>query len=362
MFIGYTLRLVVIFCLIVTLLVGIMPRIGATQPPSVVVYVRRDAINDSYHLYLLDVQSRLSTRLTYFDNSNTQPAWSPDGRYLLFRTGGDFNFTTGRNRNRRIFQMNFLTYTQRLLTTNGRGVNEDSPSWSPTGRIAYAIYQSGHWDIAITHPNSAQTQLVSASSAQSYMNTPANEHTPRWSPDGTHIAYLVGGDFINEIAVADANGMNARILTTGMRVLAGEFDWSPSGTHIAFTSQRDGNIEIYMVNIANGALINLSRHPREDFYPKWSPNQDEIAFISTRNGGQHLFIMTMDGGNIRQITHGNMSISHVNWSPDGQWLVYSAAPIYGYNRHLFIISADGGEPRQLTFSSDDDFLPIWKPK
>ncbi|MCL4252848.1 MAG: PD40 domain-containing protein [Anaerolineae bacterium] len=360
MLLGLVARIAIIASLFMSLFAWIAPMIGRAYPAPIIAYIRRDALLDWHNLYLLDIWHGTTVRLTYFDNSNTQPTWSPDGRYLLFTAGSDFNPMTRRSLTRRIFQVNFLTYTQSPLTNNGRGVNERNPSWSSTGRVAYAVFRSGDWDIAITRPNQYQTQLVS--NIGQPMNTSANEHTPRWSPDGTHIAYLVGGDFINELAVADATGNNARILTSGMRILAAEFDWSPTGTHIVFTSQRDNNIEIYTVNIANGALINLSRHAREDFYPKWSPKSDEIAFISSRNGGQHLFIMTRDGGNVRQLTYGNEIPSHINWSPDGEWLVYSSAPTIQDNRHLFIISAQGGDPRQLTFGASDDFSSTWKPR
>jgi len=360
MFLRLIARITMIISLCIGLFAWIVPMISKAYPAPIIAYIRRDALFDSYHLYVLDIWRGATVRLTYFDNSNTQPAWSPDGRYLLFTAGGDFNPITRRSLTRRIFQMNFSTRTQRLLTDNGRGVNERNASWSSTGRIAYAVFRSDNWDIAITRPNQHQTQLVSNMGQP--MNTPANEHTPRWSPDGTQIAYLVGGDFINELAVADANGENARILTNGMRILTTEFDWSPSGTHIVFTSQRDGNIEIYTVNIANGALINLSRHQREDFAPRWSPNGDKIAFISTRNGGHHLFLMTVDGVDVQQLTFDDARLVIVVWSPDAEWLVYGATTAYQPNQHLFVISAQGGNPRQLTFGASDNFSPTWKPR
>lgn len=360
MFLGLTARMAIITCLCISLFAWIAPILGRAYPAPILAYIRRDALLDSYHLYVLDIWHGTPVRLTYFDNSNTQPTWSPDGRYLLFTAGGDFNPVTRRSFTRRIFQMNFMTRTQRLLTDNGRGVNERTSSWSSAGRVAYAVFRSDNWDIAITRPNQYQTQLVSNMGQP--MNTFANEHTPRWSPDGSQIAYLVGSDFSNELAIADANGQNARVLTSGMRILAAEYDWSPSGTHIVFTSQRDGNIEIYMVNITNGAIINLSRHQREDFAPQWSPNGDKIAFISTRNGGYHVFLMTADGVDVQQLTFDDARPTNVVWSPDGEWLVYSATSIYQYNQRLFLISAYGGDPRQLTFGASDDFSPTWKPK
>ncbi len=352
-------RLAMIISLCIWLFAWIAPMIGRANPAPIIVYIGRYAPLDWHHLYLLDIWHGISIRLTYFDNFNGQPAWSPDGNYLLFTAGGDYNPITGRSSARRIFQMNFFTYTQRLLTNNGRNVNEENPAWSPDGRIAYAVFRSGDWDIVITRPNQYQTQRVS-NIGQS-MNTSASEHTPRWSPDGSQIAYLVGGQFFSELAVADATGNHARILTSGMQIVRDEYDWSPDGAYIIFTTQRDGNYEIYRVNVSNGAIINLSRHPGEDFSPKWSPHGDRIAFISSRNGGLNLFLMTADGVDIQQLTAANHRPATLIWSPDAQWLVYTAIPQFGFNRQLYIVSADGGDVRQLTFSYTDHFSPQWKP-
>ena len=359
MLLGLVGRIAIITTLCISLFTWIAPMIGRAYPAPIVAYIGRDALLDSHHLYLLDIWHGTPIRLTYFDNFNGQPAWSPDGDYLLFTAGGDYNPITGRLSAKRIFQMNFFTYTQRLLTDNGRNVNEGDPAWSHDGRIAYAVFRSGDWDIAITRPSRYQTQLVS-NMGQS-MNTSANQHTPRWSPDGSQIAYLVGGQFLGELGIADATGNNARMLTRGMQIVRDEYDWSPDGAYIIFTTQRDGNYEIYRVNVSNGAIINLSRHASEDFSPKWSPNGDTIAFISSRNGGLHLFLMTVDGVDIQQITADNNRPATLIWSPDAQWLVYTATPQFGFNRQLYIASAGGGDVRQLTFSYMDHFSPTWKP-
>lgn len=359
MLVRWVFRRAVAICVMVAVLVWVMATIGTSHHAAIIAFVGRFTASDAHHLYLLDVVQRTTIRLTYFYHVNIQPVWSSDGDYLLFTVGGDYNPFTGRMNNTRIFQMNFFTYTQRLLTNNSRTVNEENPSWSPSGRVAYALFRSDNWDIAVMRPASQQVRLVNHVGGG--MNTSAHEHTPRWSPDGLHIAYLVGGRFVSELAVADANGRHARMLTSGMQILGDDFDWSPDGAYIVFTAQRDGNKEIYRVNISNGALINLSRRPSDERSPKWSPNGDKIAFISTRNGATRLYTMTTDGVHIQQLTFDDNLPASVVWSPDGEWLIYTAASTHQMYRQLYIISAHGGQPRQLTFSRLDHMSPAWKP-
>lgn len=259
-------------------------RFGKAQPsPPVLVYISSPIKLQSASLYLMDVSRRVSFALGQFDDFQAMPMWSPDGAHLLFVIGGGYNPTIGRTTPTRILYTHFPTYHTRTLTNNARTISESAPTWSVTGRIAYARYANSHWDIALIYPNIPRTQSV-GNTIQSHrtLNTPANEHTPRWSPDGMHLAYLTGGQYVAELWLADAYGENPRSLTDGMRLYDRQYQWSPSGTHIVFTSERDGNREIYIVNVANGALTNLSRHQHHDVVPRWSPDGAQIAFISGR--------------------------------------------------------------------------------
>jgi len=73
---------------------------------------------------------------------------------------------------------------------------------------------------------------------------------------------------------------------------------------IAFTSVRDGNGEIYVMNADGSLQINLTTNPEEvfdilslaeDFSPSWSPDGKMIAFVSGRNGDLEIYIMNADG-------------------------------------------------------------------
>jgi dipeptidyl aminopeptidase/acylaminoacyl peptidase len=78
--------------------------------------------------------------------------------------------------------------------------------------------------------------------------------------------------------------------------------WSPDGTKIAFTSNRDGNNEIYVMNADGSNPVNLTRNESNDYWPAWSPDGTKIAFASLRSGNNDIYIMNADGSNVFQLT------------------------------------------------------------
>ena len=69
--------------------------------------------------------------------------------------------------------------------------------------------------------------------------------------------------------------------------------WSPDGKRIAFTSNRDGNYEIYVMNADGSGQRNLTQHRAQDNYAAWSPDSKRIAFISNRGGGYDVYVMEL---------------------------------------------------------------------
>ena len=67
--------------------------------------------------------------------------------------------------------------------------------------------------------------------------------------------------------------------------------WSEDGRKIAFTSQRDGNSEIYVMNADGSNVERLTHHDAYDFGPAWSPDGTKIAFSSWRDGNIEIYVV-----------------------------------------------------------------------
>jgi TolB protein len=100
--------------------------------------------------------------------------------------------------------------------------------------------------------------------------------------------------------------------------------FSTDDEHIAFTSNRDGNQEIYLVLLDGTQQTNISNHPAEDFSPKGTHSGDRIVFVSTRDGSQDVFIMYADGSSQGNLTNHPAQDTLPAWSPDANWIASPA--------------------------------------
>ena len=90
--------------------------------------------------------------------------------------------------------------------------------------------------------------------------------------------------------------------------------WSPDGSKLAFTSNRDGNAEIYVMNRDGSGVQRLTNHPSIDVTPTWSPTGTQLAFTSDRSGTPQIYIVNADGTQLQQITRESYC-DRPTWSP-----------------------------------------------
>jgi Tol biopolymer transport system component len=134
--------------------------------------------------------------------------------------------------------------------------------------------------------------------------------------DGTKLAFTSDRDVNREIYVMNAqDGSNQTRLTENPD--SDEFpSWSPDGTKLAFTSDRDGNREIYVMNAQNDGSnqTNLTMNPAFDFDPTWSPDGTKLAFTSDRDGNTEIYVMNaQDGSNQTRLTDNGASDGLAEW-------------------------------------------------
>ncbi len=125
---------------------------------------------------------------------------------------------------------------------------------------------------------------------------------------------------------------------------------------IVFTSLRNGNPEIYVMDAGGGNQERLTNHPAFDIEPDWSPDGTKIAFASDRKGGRfQIHIMDADGMNPIRLTEGPGQKRHPDWSPDGRKIAFSVDDLVD---HLDVMDVDGRNREKL---ENHAWEPSWSP-
>ena len=248
-------------------------------------------------------------------------AWSPDGQGLVVALQGS------------LFLHDLASGTTRQVT-DGPGY-DSQPDWSPDGRfIAYASYRDDAVDLMALDIRTGETRPLVANGAANL--------EPRFSPDGRRLAFvstLYEGRFhLFAADVRDGQAGDPVRLTedhdSGLpRYYYSAYDhfispaWSPDGRDLLFVSNRGhvmGSGGFWRAAARPGAPAREIRYEETTWKarPDWSPDGHRIVYASYLGGQWHqLWLMTDDGGDPFPLTYGAFDRTNPRWSPDGSRIV-----------------------------------------
>jgi TolB protein len=193
---------------------------------------------------------------------------------------------------------------------------------------------------------------------------------PAWSPDASRIAFVKQNfDGTSAIWVMDADGGNKLQLTEDTSTNVHP-NWSWDGKWLVFSSDRDGNLELYKIVPDGTGLTRITNTPKQhEDNPTWSPDQRFILFdacVATSfpcpgSANYDIFVMREDGSSRRRLTTDPSIDWNATWSPDQTQIVFRSDRSPD-GTELYTMNADGSNVVQLTFGPFQGGVdPDWQP-
>jgi Tol biopolymer transport system component len=240
------------------------------------------------------------------------------------------------------------THVRQVTDKSGR---DDMPTWSPDGSKLGWVRGGQFWVHEVKTGHQRVVARVEGGIG----------HAVVWSPDGSKLAYTrqtPQPEGLSDIFVMNADGTNQTNLTNTPSVSEWEVNWSPDGSKLAYTSARENQSDIYVMNSDGTNPVNLTDSMPEAMgagHPNWSPDGEKIAFVSGPRedapGRSGIYVMNADGTNPVNITSAATPDlwGPPIWSPDGTKIAFLACiGKYGQDCNIYVMNADGTNPVNIT--------------
>jgi len=258
------------------------------------------------------------------------------------------------------------------------GVREDlEPAWSPGGE--FVAFQRNVFQKGI--PVGSQIFLVGSDGTKLGALTPLQKGVvdshPTWSPDGDGIVFSSDRDGNFDLYMTQSSGLGPIQLTNsklGTENL--EPAWSPDGKWIVFTRQQatatPSPSSLMLLNVQKGTIYKLTARVmigRGDREPAWSPDSKRIAFASDRLGpslarSTDLYVINLDGSGLTRVTSLPSNEYHPTFSPYGDQLAFisdrkGVTEIYSLSLPVPNQDTTTEKIQQITFDGAYKSNPTW---
>jgi len=236
-----------------------------------------------------------------------------------------------------------------------------NPQVSPDGR--QIVYERVSMDIITDRPRSNLWIInTDGSGHRPLLSGRQSYNSPRWSPDGSRIAYISGMEGSPQLYIRWMDTGQTALLSN-LTEAPGDIAWSPDGKWIAFSMQVVKEKEP------------LAKAPAKPDEAEWAPPVKVIDTLVYRVDGEgfleagysHLFVISTDGGTPRQLTSGDFNHNGpLTWTPDGRHIVFSANRNEDWEYQplesdIYTVDVDSGELKRLTLRTGPDESPVISP-
>ena len=181
---------------------------------------------------------------------------------------------------------------------------------------------------------------------------------PRFSPEGDQVLYTSYASGFPQVQILNVRNVRSKPLISQAGTMTFAPRFSPDGKTVLYSLENGGNVDIYRMQLSNGAVKRLTRSPAIETAPSFSPDGKQVVFESDRSGSQQLYIMSANGGDARRISFGSGRYGTPVWSPRGDMIAFTKQSKGRF--HIGVMRLDGSEERLLTASFLDEG-PTWSP-
>jgi Tol biopolymer transport system component len=312
-------------------------------------------------------------------------AWSPEGRCVAFvreQRGPGYGWSIGvvavDGSHERLFAPEAIPLSHLFWSPDGRSVwavrrrsavgagddllQVDVPSGrrmafaapAPGGQVSQPVWGEAGRSLLFAQTASV-TGYLPSSRVLTFAPDSGRYRTLFWVPNAVDGLQGLGADRLIFDAVDTSQSLGELALAGGPEpqrwlTRTASVDrqpcYSPDGSTLVFSSNRGGNVDLWRVSRASGALRRLTEDPADDWDPAFSPDGRLLVWSSNRNGTFEIFVAEADGRNPRQLTAGNRAAENPTVTADGKWVIYSADRATGAG--IRRVRLDGKEDLLLT--------------
>lgn len=253
--------------------------------------------------------------------------------------------------------------------TNGSGLQqitsykttENSPAWSPNGKkLLFEKLFPNH------DPGMRNTEIVlkniQTGHTRRLTHNSVYDLAPAFSPDGTKLVFARNTSSGRAIYTMNLNGTGVHRLAEKPDVLFDNPAWSPDGSKIAF----ERNEKLWVMNADGTNKKKVTTEPSQgEEQPDWSPDGSEIAFVRhVVNKASEIYAIKPDGTGLRNITNTPKVYEGAPaYSPNGKRIAFTHFDTETNLNDIWTTrAADGSNPMQVTNTpNEEEFAPSWQP-
>ncbi|HEX5081226.1 MAG TPA: S41 family peptidase [Blastocatellia bacterium] len=330
-------------------------------------------------LFIFDLKTNDARRITDNPRADRDPMWIGNTIYFNSDRDGHFNLyaydvakssttqmTTNKvwdvrwpssdNQGRIVYELDgelqILDAKSKKVTPLSIIVPDDGlnrrPSRTPASNLIFSYSLSPKGERALFEARGDIFTAPIEKGAPRNLTNSSNAHDkwPRWSPDGSRIAFISDRSGEEEVWVVPQDGSKpAEQLTNGSRAMRYAPEWSPDGKYIAF-GDKDG--KVWVLTVADKKLVEVadsSRGQVDDY--TWSPKGNYLAFTMQDDvAASSIYVWSSKDNQSRRVTSATFSESNPAWDPKGNYLFYFStrefAPLISNVEFNFAANKDTG--------------------